>query len=223
VNAAISTSYWPLTLPSKPTDIIAPIAVTASGGNLFVAALDTTTNVGYVFIFDTTNGDISPANGGVPVAAGIKPSSITLDPSAAHLYVTDSASNNVLAWTVGSGILTPVSGSPFATGNSPAAIVVDGAGKFAYVANAQDSNVTGYSINGGALTRIATFATDTQPVAIGIDPNLNQYVYTVNFLANTLSGFQLNSTTGSLLNSQNSPYAANANPTAVVAIPHGKK
>jgi hypothetical protein len=57
---------------------------------------------------------------------------------------------------------------------------------------------------------------------VGIDPALNQYVYTANFLANTLSGFKI-TTTGALLNSQNSPYGANANPTAVVAIPHGKK
>ena len=50
---------------------------------------------------------------------------------------------------------------------------------------------------------------------------MNQYLFTANFLGNTVSGFQLNATDGTLLNSQNSPYTANANPTAVAAIPHG--
>jgi len=222
VNAAISASYWPLTLPSSPADVITPAAIAASASNLFVAAQDTTSGVGYVFGFSTANGTIAPLNNGVPFSAGVQPSAITLDPSGSHLYVTDFIGNNIQAWSVGSGLLTPLSGSPFAAGNSPAAIVIDAAGKYAFVANSQDSNVSGYSISNGVLTRIANYATDTQPVAIGIDPNLNQYLYTVNFLANTVTGFQLSATSGTLLNSQNSPFAANANPTAVAAVPHGK-
>jgi 6-phosphogluconolactonase len=221
VNSAISTSYWPLTLPASPADVILPVAIAASSSNLFVAARDTTTSTGYVFTFSAAGGTITPANGGVPIPAGIQPSAITLDPSGADLYVTDAGGSSVLGWTNNAGILTPLSGSPFTAGNSPSAIVIDATGKFAYVANAQDSNVTGYSISSGQLSRVATYATDTQPVAIGIDPALNQYLYTINFLSNTVSGYQLNTTSGALLNSQNSPYGANANPTAVVAIPHG--
>jgi DNA-binding beta-propeller fold protein YncE len=186
-----------------------------------VAAVDTTTSVGYVFTFSTANGTLAPLNGGVPVAAGVQPSAITVDPSGSYLYVTDANRNDILAWSVSSGALTPLGGSPFAAGNSPSAIVIDSTGKFAYVTNAQDSNVTGYLLSGGQLSRIATYATDTQPVAVGIDPALNQYLYTVNFLSNTVSGFSITSPSGALLNSQNSPYAANANPTAVAAIPHG--
>jgi hypothetical protein len=61
------------------------------------------------------------------------------------------------------------------------------------------------------------------PVAIGIDPSSNHFLYTANFLGNNVSGFQLNSTDGTLLNTQRSPYTANAQPTAVAAIPHGSK
>jgi len=89
------------------------------------------------------------------------------------------------------------------------------------VANATDSTISGYTITSGALKPIATFATDTQPVAIGIDPALNQYVYTANFLSNTVSGFRIDANTGALVSSQFSPSKANANPTAVAAIPHG--
>ncbi len=237
LNSCNGLNYLPLALSgSAASHIVNPTAIASisSGSNLFVTATDTNANVGYVFGFTigTTSCQIGGATvsiptltpiSGSPWVAGIKPSAVTQDPTGSYLYVTDADNNNVLAWSVTSGGLTPLNGSPFTAGNSPSAIVIDSTGKFAYVANALDSNVTAYTISGGALTHTATFATDLQPVAIGIDPSLNQYLYTVNFLSNTLSGFQLNSTTGALLNSQNSPYGANANPTAVVAIPHGKK
>ena len=221
VNSSLNASYWPLTLASSPTDIIAPVAVAANSSTLFVAAIDTTAGNGLVFAFSTANSTLAPLNGGVPYTAGVHPSAITLDPSGANLYVTDTSSANVLGWSVNSGALTPLSGSPFLAGNNPSAIVIDGAGKFAYVTNEGDSNLTAYSISSGNLTRLQTYATDTEPVAVGIDPAMNQYLYTVNFLAGTVTGFELNSTSGALLNSQGSPFASNANPTAVAAIPHG--
>jgi DNA-binding beta-propeller fold protein YncE len=219
-NSALGTNYWPLTLPASPTDIIAPVAVAATSSTLFVAAVDTTAGKGLVFAFSTAGSTLAPLNGGVPETAGVQPSAITLDPTGSYLYVTDSSAGQVLGWSVGSGTLTPLSGSPFLAGNKPSAIAINGAGKFAYVTNAGDSNVTLYAIDGGNLLRHSTYATDTEPVAIGIDPNLNQYVYTVNFLANTVSGFESDPNTGALLNSQNSPFTANANPTAVASIPH---
>jgi 6-phosphogluconolactonase (cycloisomerase 2 family) len=141
--------------------------------------------------------------------------------------VTDLAKADVLTYSVGSGPLTPVAGSPFPSGNAPAAIVIDGTGKYAYVANSQDATLTAYSVSNGVLTFLGSsptpvaYATGTQPVAIGIDPSLNQYLYTANFLGNNVSGFEVNATNGTLLNSQFSPFSSNANPTAVAAIPHG--
>jgi hypothetical protein len=62
-------------------------------------------------------------------------------------------------------------------------------------------------------------------VAIGIDPSTSHFLYTANFLGSgingTISGFELDPTAGTLVNSENSPYNANAQPTAVAAIPHG--
>ena len=83
---------------------------------------------------------------------------------------------------------------------------------------------TAYSIsNGSAFScsrRIGTYATGLQPVAIGIDPSTNHFLYTLNFLDNTVSGFELSTTTGTLLDSQLSPFLATTIPTAVAAIPH---
>jgi 6-phosphogluconolactonase len=221
-NTDLGTNYWPLIVPGSPSHIIVPVAITASGSNIYVAAYDSTANTGYVFGFAVSGTSLIPTNGGVPTPAGIRPSAIAVDPAGSYLFVTDAGSNNVLGFNLSGPALTPIAGSPFAAGNEPAAIAIDKTGKLAYVANQLDSTITAYSVAaGGSLQFNATYASDTQPVAIGIDPDLNQYLFTANFLANTVSGYQINSTTGALVNSQFSPYAANANPTAVAAIPHG--
>ncbi|WP_197413903.1 lactonase family protein [Terracidiphilus gabretensis] len=223
VNSALNTNYWPLTLPSSPTDIILPTSVAAppSGSNVYVSAYDTTSGVGYVFAFAVANGTLSPVNNGVPVAAGIYPSGIASDPTGAYVYVTDSSSDRVFGFAAGSGSLAPLPGSPYNTGNQPSAVVVDAKGLYAYVANSQDSTITAYTLASGVLTRIGSYTTGTQPVAIGIDPSLNEFLYTANFLGNSVSGFQIQADSGSLVNSKGTPFIANANPTAVAAIPHG--
>jgi 6-phosphogluconolactonase len=229
INSCGGLPYVPLIGPVA-THVIAPTAVNASsnGSYLFVAGYDTTSspNVGYVFAFSV--GTLSCGNAtiptltpvaGSPFPAGVHPSAVTSDPSGSYVYLTDYASADIVAYAVGS-TLTPVGGSPFPAGNQPSAIAIDATGKLAVVANSLDSSVTSYSLSAGTLNRIGSFGAGLQPVAIGIDPNMNQYVYTANFLGDTVSGFQLQSPSGSLLNTQNSPFTANAQPTAVAAIPH---
>ncbi len=225
VNTSLSASYWPLNLPGS-SDVLTPTAITtaASGAYVYVTAYDAASGLGYVFGFTAnSNGTLSALNSGVPFAAGIHPSAIAADPGGKYVYVTDFANTGVLSFQINSGLLAPVSGSPFRSGNGPAAVVADATGKFVYVANSQDSNLTAYSAAGGVLKSLGTYTTGTQPVAIGIDPSTNQYLYTANFLGNSVSGFMLSATKGTLLNSQNSPYKANDQPTAVAAIPHGSQ
>jgi 6-phosphogluconolactonase len=77
-------------------------------------------------------------------------------------------------------------------------------------------------MSNGALTNLGNYATGLQPVAIGIDPSTNHFLFTANFLGNgtvgSVSGFEL--TAGTLINSEDSPFTSNAQPTAVAAIPH---
>jgi 6-phosphogluconolactonase len=225
-----SLTYWPLNLPSAPTDVIVPTAINvlASGANVYVTAYDSSVapNAGYIFAFATSSsGALTPLNGGVPFPAGTHPSGIASDSSSSYVYVTDLANGNVLGYSVASGLLAPLSGSPFPAGNQPTAIVADPQYPYLYVANSVDSSITAYSIGNGALTSLGTSATGTQPVAIGIDPSTNHFLYTANYLGSgtngTVSGFELSPTAGTLLDSQNSPFTVNALPTAVAAIPHG--
>ena len=71
-----------------------------------------------------------------------------------------------------------------------------------------------------ALTSIGTYATGLQPVAMGIDPSTNHFLYTANYLGDTVSGFELSTSAGTLLVSQYSPYSTNAEPVALAAVPH---
>jgi DNA-binding beta-propeller fold protein YncE len=218
-----------------------------------VAAYDTTAGANYVFGFAVaSSGALTPLNGGSPLAggaidsgactnaylnapfiSGTCPAAIASDPSSSYVYVTDSVNNQVHAYSVasGTGLLTPLA-SPVKSGDQPSAIVVDPAYPYVYVANAQDSTVTAYSISNGALTWLGstssgggTYTTGSEPVAIGIDPSTNHFLYTANFLGSgingNVSGFELSPTAGTLIVSKSSPYTSNALPTAVAAIPHG--
>jgi 6-phosphogluconolactonase len=240
-NGAIT--YWPLCQygyvsatdfttckAGATTDVITPTAIAAlsSGAYVFVTGYDSTAspNVGYVFGFAASSGGaLTPLNGGVPFPAGVRPSAVTSDSTNSFLYVADQTRGNLMAYSIASGMLTPLAGSPFPTGNQPSAVVADPTFPFLYVANSADSNVTAYSISNGALTSLGVYATGTEPMAIGIDPSTNHFLFTANYLGNgvngTVSGFSLDTTAGTLINSQNSPYSSNAQPTAVAAIPHG--
>jgi len=224
-NSAVNGQYWPLTLSgANASHVIVPTAVNvlASGADVYVTAYDSsvTPTVGYVFGFSVGSGGVLTPLSGSPFAAGVKPSAIASDATSTYVYVADFSSGNVRGYAVNTGNLTPLAGSPFPAGNQPTAIIVDPSYPYAYVANSLDSNVTAYSISNGKLTSIGTYSTGLQPVAIGIDPSTEHFLYTLNFLDNTVSGFELSTTNGTLLDSQLSPFPSNDQPTAVAAIPH---
>lgn len=237
VNTAVNSNFWPLALSGASANhVIVPTAINvlASGAYVYVTAYDSsvTPNRGYVFGFAVGSGGVlTPLNGGVPhdmgvgsAGLGIRPSAIASDPTSTYVYVTDSTNGIVVSYSVASGVLTLIGDTP--TGNQPSAIVVDPSYPFAYVTNSQDATVEAYSISSGKLvylgssTSPATYATGLQPVAIGIDPSTNHFLFTLNFLDNTVSDFELSTTNGSLLDAQGSPFATDAQPTAVTAVPH---
>jgi len=225
VNPAVNASYWPLALSgANSTHVIVPTAVSVldNGAYVYVTAYDASVSpsVGYAFGFSVGSGGALSPVAGSPFLAGVQPTAIASDSTSSYVYVTDFVKGDVLAYSAASGTLTPLAGSPFSAGNQPTAIAVDPTYPFAYVANSLDATVEAYSISNGALTSIGVYATGVDPVAIGIDPSTNHFLYTVNFLGNNVSGFELSQTAGTLLDAQFSPYAASAQPVAAAAIPH---
>lgn len=225
VNPANNANYWPLILPGAPADVIVPTGVTAlkSGGYVYVSAYDASAgsnSAGYIFGFSVGTDGVLTALSGSPWPAGRHPSALAADPSDSYLYASDSGNADVLGYSIASGVLAPLSGSPFPAGNQPSAIAIDPSYPFLYVANSLDANITAYSMSNGALTRLGSFATGLDPVAMGIDPSTNRFLFTANFLGNNVNDYELNTSQGNLQNAQFSPYAAHPNPTAVAAIPH---
>jgi 6-phosphogluconolactonase len=243
-----ATAPTPLCVPQYAGDTIVPTGVTVLANNdaVFVTAYDqsaynpgctpapactpSTANPGWVFSFIVGSGGSLTAAVNSPYEAGVKPTAVVSDPTDRFVYVTDYASNELIGYTILDGsTLSFLANGPFKTGGQPSAIAMDPRGKFIYVTNALDSTVSAYAITQATGTPtvainpngITLYGTDTQPVAIAVDPALGRFVYTANYLDNSVSGFRLNPTSGSLAATQGTPYETGSKPTAVAIVPHG--
>jgi 6-phosphogluconolactonase len=233
-----------LTLPGAfASDTIVPtgMAVLADSDAVYVAAYDqsaynpggptsSNANPGWVFAYSIGSSGALTTAGSSPFEAGVKPSAIVSDPTSRFVYVTDFASNQLIGYGVESNeALNFMINGPFKTGDEPSAVTVDPRGIYIYVANSYDSSVSAYTISlptGNPSTVVSATSgsgntTDTDPVAIVVDPSLGRFVYTANKVGNSVSGFRLNPDTGALSLTQAGPYPTGAVPTAIIAVPHG--
>jgi len=219
-----SLNYWPVDV--NPTAVNA----LASGTAVYVSTYNPAKGLGYLYGFNSTTAGALSTIAGSPFNAGVKPVGIASTPTNRFVYVTDFAQNQLIAFSVlDGGVLHPLINGPFRTGNQPSAITIDPRGIFIYISNELDNSVSAYEIATATgtpsasvnTTGSATNATGTQPVAIIVDPSFGRYVYTANFLDNSASGFQLNSSTGTLAPSQSGPYPTVGQPVALAAVPHG--
>lgn len=237
------TAQETLTIPGNAADAVVPTALTVLNNNNAVYATvydqsaynpggttTSTANPGWVFGFGVgSGGALSPAADS-PFRAGVKPTGIVADQTERFVYVTDYASNQLIGYSITSGdVLSYLTSGPYRTGSEPTAIAIDPRAKFLYVSNALDSTVTAYAIDLAtgipsqaiSSTGNATNVTDTQPQAIVVDPALGRFVFTANYLGNSISGFFLNPNTGQISPSEQTPYPTGQHPTAIVSIPHG--
>ena len=238
-----ATATLSLTVPGFSTDTIVPTAVTtlANSKAVYVAAYDksaynpggTTTsnaNPGWLFGYAVGSGGAMTTVSGSPYQAGVKPSALATDPLSRFVYVTDFASNHLIGYTVlSTDSLQFMIDGPFRTGNEPTSIVIDPRGIFIYLSNSLDESVSPYSIAlptgtpsaDAGLSGAAATTTDTDPVSIIVEPALGRFVYTANYLGNSVSGFTLNPGDGTIVQTQATPYPTGANPRALIAVPHG--
>lgn len=232
-----------LTVPGFAGDTIIPTGVVALANNnaVYVTTYDqsaynpggttnSTANPGWLFGFTVGSGGALTPSGGSPYKAGVKPSALAADPTSRFVYVTDFASNHLIGYTVQSnGILDFLINGPFKTGSEPSAIAIDPRGRYIYIANLLDSTVSAYVIDLATgtpssavnVTGASINATDTQPVSIVVDPALGRYVYTANYLGDSVSGFRIDPNAGSLSPAQATPFPSGPKPTAITCIPHG--
>jgi 6-phosphogluconolactonase len=222
-NVTQTATYVPVGF--QPTGVNA----LANGNSVFVSAQDglpsATSTLGEVDAFNVNSSGVLAAVTKYPT--GTTPSAITSDPTNRFLYVTDSRQNQLIVYTIlSSGILNSSQNPPLKTDTFPVAVTVDPRGEYIYVANYNSADVTAYAINQStgtpsAIAGASGYATGAGPSCVIVEPGLGRFVYTANFIDNTVSGLELNPNTGALQANQNSPYLSAGQPTCAAAIPHG--
>jgi YVTN family beta-propeller protein len=150
-----------------------------------------------------------------PALVTCDPEAVTVDPSGKFVYVANSSSSNVWAYTITStgtfaGALSLIGGAPFAAPAGPKAVVVDPSGKFVYVAGSNSNSAGAYSLNSvtGSLTSLAPgrFRTRLHPTSIALTAGsaaityTPQFAYVANQATDNVSAFSV-SATGTLLDS----------------------
>jgi len=229
----------PCPLPTTPA---APNALATTGQMLFVAM--TNAGVGsiatYMFNPATATQSVPPV--ACPtgpgclqnpptstIAAGTHPVAMAMDSSGKFLFVADSVTNTVAAFSIGtSGQLSAV-GAPLATGTTPVSLRVHPSGQFLYTAN-QGSNVGGTNcVNGGvsvfsfdssgALTALSgsPFTAGTCPSYVATDGS-GSFLFVANRDSNNISVFSIDSS-GALKPVTGSPFDSPViNPIALASI-----
>ena len=173
----------------------------------YLYAVDGVGNQVFEFLVDTSSGVLkNPSNkSSVPsVSTDQTPAGVAVDPCDRFVYVSDSVSNKVSAYTICSAVATgctladgslqPVAGSPFSLSGSasgPGPLVVDPFGNNVYVIGTLSNTVSPLRISStsGALAPMspATVATGQGPKSIAIRGDDN-WMFVTNFGSISLGG-----------------------------------
>jgi 6-phosphogluconolactonase (cycloisomerase 2 family) len=173
----------------------------------YLYAVDGLGNQVFEFVVDPSSGTLkSSSNGGsvLSVSTDQTPAGVAVDPCDRFVYVSDSLSNKVSAYTICSAVATgctladgslqPVAGSPFSLSGSasgPGPLVVDPFGNNVYVLGTLSNTVSPLKISAtsGALAPMspATVATGQGPKSIAIRSDDN-WMFVTNFGSISLGG-----------------------------------
>jgi DNA-binding beta-propeller fold protein YncE len=188
----------------------APCSVVAPPSTEYLYVADSINNMLLNYAV-SASGTLSLATTGTnPIPTGTLPSGVAVDPCNRFVYVSNTNSNNVSAYTVCTVItaactaadysLTPVSGSPYTVGDLPGPISEDAYGGFLYVVDTGSNQISEFRIGSanGSLTSIGG------PIATGIGPNSiavrkdDSFLFVANITAATVSDFAITPATGNL-------------------------
>jgi DNA-binding beta-propeller fold protein YncE len=185
------------------TGALALIGTIAAGGRAIALAVDPSGKFAYVVDgsngFPGENDNVSMytinASTGIltsigTIAAGLSPTSITIDPSGKFVYVSNSGSKDIWMYTINATTGALTSMGPIAVGASPG-IGIDPSGKFAYVSKSI------YSINTstGVLSPIGTIPADL-PTPSAFHPS-GRFAYALGPGSN-VSMYSIDAATGAL-------------------------
>ena len=182
----------------------AAIAFSPSGALAFVA--NNASHSVTVFSVDPASGRLTPR--GTGSAAGMAPIWAGTDASGAYLYILSDGDDSIYGFSVArSGELAALSPPASHGVADPLSAALSPNGRFLYVPNWSSSgsfpanSVSVFSIDAdtGELSAIqgSPFATGTGPASIAFEPT-GRYAYVTNELAETISTFSVNPSTGAM-------------------------
>src|SRR5579872_2769702 len=177
-----------------------------------------TTGISYLYITAQANTTVSSytvtqSNGaltsiGNAQATGSFPTAIAVTPSGSGLFVANSGSNNISSYSINSDGTLTAGSTTASSGTTPTGLAIDSGGKFLFVANQGSSDISVFSISGTGLTPAPgspfttiptglSYPNGTLPVAVAVSSS-GKFLYVANQLANFVSAFAINSTSGAL-------------------------
>jgi 6-phosphogluconolactonase len=199
-----------------------PVGVNVLANNGYVYAVNE--NDATISAFTVASSGALTSIGTFPV--GVAPNAVASDPTNKFLYITDGAANQLIGFLIQANGTLVAMQTPFKTDIFPNSVQVDPRGIYVYVSNYNANDVSAYTIDRstGNATQIAgttAYSVDAGPTFVLIEPAEARFVYTSNFLGDTVSGLALNPATGALTAVQNSPFKAAGQPTGIAAVTHG--
>ncbi len=212
----------------------APSALATTGSMLFVAMTEAGTGSIATYMFNSAGSStpvvaLCPTGPGClqnppasTIAAGTNPVAMAMDSTGKFLFVADSVTNTVAAFSIGStGQLSAV-GAPLATGTTPVSVRVHPTGQFVFTANQGSNDVSAFSFDSsGALTALSgspfSVLPGTSPSYVAIDTS-GTLLFVANRDTNNISVFSIDSS-GALKQVTGSPFASPViNPIAMASI-----
>jgi 6-phosphogluconolactonase len=175
------------------------------------------------FSVDSARGLLTPVSGSPFAFASLaapNPQFLVVSPTGGSLYVSNGASGNISAFSIGSnGVIAELAGSPFSigTGATAAGLAIDPKGQFLYAADSTNNKIASFTIAGNGTLAVvagAPFSAGTAPVAVAVDAT-STFVYAANQGSNDVSAYKAAS--GVLTQVAGSPYAVQ--PGGSVGVP----
>ncbi len=202
-------------------------SATTGTGVLYVTAQANTTITAYVM----TQSSGALSNNGQSLGTGSVPSAIAITPSGNALFVANSGSNTISSYGLNSSGALAASSATTPTGSAPTGLAIDPAGKFLFVADQTSSEISVFSINGTALSEVAgspfttipagySYPNGTLPAAVAVSGS-GKYLYVANQLANFVSAFSINATSGALTALGVPFYNVGISPSGLAISPNG--
>ena len=241
----VAGSPFSTVTPSYPSPT-GPVALATLGNFLYVA--NQSANAVAAYQFDSSTGALTlpPLSYFVGTApAGLLTVALPIGsatPQSQYLYITNSGSNNISAFTACAiqsqtcaptgtpdGKLTQITNSPFSAGTKPGFMASDSTGGFLYTVDTGANQISGFTIApaSGILTAAGTSSINTgaNPVWAAIRfgnttttsgvSTTTDFIYVANSGASSVSGYSLNTTTGQLTLLANTPLIVGDQPSAV--------